>query len=109
MKILFMASVREFSLLLIFLFDSGAQPASQLMGSMSGGGVGWGDGGRYVPEKRFRLVNLITRLHLLSRLRMNVAVLSSLHALMARMRSIESFCSISDIYCHLMSWPCRNL
>jgi hypothetical protein len=37
MKILFTASVREFSLLLIFLFVSGAQPASQLMGSVGGG------------------------------------------------------------------------
>ena len=68
------------------------------MGSVGGGWVG-----RYVPEKRFRLVNLIIRLHLLSRLRMSGAVSSSLHALLARMRFIESFCSISGIYFHLIS------
>jgi hypothetical protein len=51
MKILFTASVRQFSLLLIFLFVSGAQPASQLMGYMGRAG------GIYVPEERFRLVN----------------------------------------------------
>jgi len=95
MKILFTASMREFFLSLIFLFVSGSQPASQLMASGGGGMICHS---AKIPARESGHSPSFT-----VEFKMSGAVSSSLHALMARMRFIESFCNISGIYFHLMS------